>query len=333
MKKHSGSARIISYVAFLGIALMASQGSAAEPFKNGADDPVAHDALDDSSTFIKDQDLHHSSQADISADRNTFVIDLQNTTALTADVKKFFSDRSTAANQIETLHHDRRQLRVDNNPQTGPLIKPGRGSSDLNTAVTAYFKDFDTRVAAEAAVESDLAGLRIAILAQDKAGVTSNSNQFFKDRFTAAQARLNEAADVQTIKKDVKFKGQKLALVKPSKSDDLTAHVSTFLSDRAKWLSDDVAITTARNTMRAALGTPSLEAAVLAWLNARRQHHVDGLQLGLDRSALKVDVGLARQKDPKKKDLKGGGKISGVEDSADSPNTELDESSEDNGEK
>ncbi len=323
--------RVISLIALLSIIAMAAHVYASEidPFSNKltVGDPVV-----DATTFIKDQDLRDAALAAIAADRFSFVVDLQNATALPTDVKKFFADRATAQGLADTIHTDRRQLRFDIKPGTGGLTRPGKGSSDLNAAVTQFFKDFDARVAGEAAVDSDYKALKISVQAQNKAGVTSNANQFFHDRFTTAQARLNEAADVFNIKKVIKFKGQKIALVKPSKGNDLTGHTSMFLTDRAAWLSDDDAITAARNNMRSALGTSSLQASVTTWLNARRTHRVAGIQLGLDRFAMKVDVGLAKQKDPKSKAI-AMTKTGGAEDNQDSPDNNLDESSDDNGEK
>jgi hypothetical protein len=328
----NGISRQLPRLVLLSMLVLAAQvcASDAEPLSLGgklhAGDPVV-----DAATFIKDQDQRNALTDSIAADRFAMAADLQNATALPTDVKKFFGDRADVFALDATIHQDRRQLRFDVKPQTGPLIKPVKGGTDLNAAVTQFFKDFDARVAAEGAVDADYKALKISVLQQDKAGVTSNANAFFHDRFNQAQARLNEAADVFNIKKIVKFKGQKLALVKPSRGNDLTGHTKMFLDDRAKWLSDGDAITAARNNMRSALGTSSLEASVLTWLNARRTRHIGGLQLALDRFAMKVDVGLAKRKDPVAKNVTGKGE--GLEDQQDQPSPDLDESSDDIGEK
>lgn len=324
--------RAISRILLLGIVVMAAQACASdvEPLRNGK--LVAGDPVVDAATFIKDQDNRDAALSAIAADRFSFVIDLQNATALPTDVKKFFADRATAEDLADTIHTDRRQLRFDIKPKTGALVKPIKGGTDLNAAVAKYFTDFDARVAADTATDNDYAALKQSVTAQNKAAVTSNANAFFHDRYAFNQARINEAADVFNIKKIISFKGQKIVLIKPSKGNDLTGHTKAFLDARAAWLSDNDALTAARNNMRSAQGTSSLQAAVLTWAQARRTHRVAGIQLGLYRFAMKVDVGLAKQKDPKTKAIVIN-KNEGNEDMQDAPSTDLDESSEDNGEK
>jgi hypothetical protein len=332
MMKQSEKLRYLSLIVLLSLAALAGQASAsdAEPLLLGGKLKPGN-TLTDAATFVKDTDLRDAAISDIAADRLSMLVDLQNATALPTDVKKFFADRATVFALRPTIQLDRRQLRVDVRPGTGPLVKPVKGVADLNTAVTQFFIDFDARVAAEAAIDNDYAAIKASVARQDTASVTSNANQYFKDRFAHAQAVRNEAADVFTIKKDVSFKAQKIAFVKPSKGNDLTGHTKMFLDDRATWLTDNDAITAARNNMRSAVGTSSLEAAVLVWLNARHQHHHDGVQLGLDRFAMKLDVGLAKQKEPVTKTTQS--KAPGVEDNSERPDPNLDESSEDNGEK
>ena len=333
MMEWSRQVRPLSLIVLLVVAAVTAHAwaSDAEPLALGGK-LTPGNPLTDAAQFVKDTDSRNADIDNIAADRLSMFLDLQNATALPVDVKKFFADRAAAFQLLAPIHLDRRQLRVDVKPGTGPLVKPVKGAADLNTAVTSFFKDFDARVAAEGAEDADYSAIKSSVAKQDAAGVTSNANQYFKDRFARNQAALNEAADVFTIKKDVSFKAQKIAFVKPTKGNDLATHTKMFLDDRAKWLTDSDAITASRNNMRSAVGTSSLEAAVLVWLNARHQHHHDGVQLGLDRFAMKLDVGLVKQKDPTIKGLTPQ-RTPGAEDNSDTPNDNLDQSTEDNGEK
>jgi len=293
--------------------------------------PVAGNILTDAAQFVKDSDTELADDAAVGADRDAMVVDLNNATALRTDVLKFFQDRASSFVIDVSVILDRRQFRVDVKPQTGPLQKAPVGSSDLTTAVQKFQTDFNARVAAEAAIDVDFANLQVSVLQLNAAAVTTNGNAYFHDRFSYFQNRIYEAADVVNIKKIVKFKPERIALTRPAKGKQLMVHVQQFLTDRATWLTDEAAIAAARNNMFASIGTSSFEATVTTWLNARHAHYVQGLQLAVDRQAMKVDVGLAKPE--KVSGLKAQGKAEGAEDSLSVPDADLDQSDEDNGEK
>lgn len=335
LQKRARSMRFSLVALCLAVLSVAAQSVRAEDSDEAARrrGPTAGNVLTDAGQFVKDRDVQIADVAMVAADRAAMAVDLSSSGNLRTDVTNFFKDRASVAIDELAVAFDRKQLRVDVKPNTGALVKPPKASTDLNTAVTQFFTDFDARVKAEAAIDTDYSNLKTAVSQSNSAAVTTNANQFFLDRHAYNQNRLFEAADVKGIKKIIKFKGAKAVLVKPAKKAALSVYVQTFLNDRATWLKDADAITAARNNMRSAVGTASLQDAVTTWLNARRTHHVAGVQLSIDRFAMKVAVGLAKVKDV-------GGAIikvihpakEGAEDVLTVVIVDLDESDEDNGE-
>ena len=296
---------------------------------------VPGDPIADALKFVTDDFVRQADEANVVVDRHLIAADVNNTTALTGDVRKFFSDLDSINDITNKIAADRKQFRVDIaiTPPTGPLQKPGTGSSDLNAAVTQFQTDFNARVTAEAAVDTDMANLNISVLAKDKAGVTTNGNAFFHDNFNFNQARIYEGADVVNIKKVIKFHAQKPVFTKPAHGKDLSTHAAQFIKDRATYLSDELALTGARNSMFAVLPTSSLSSSVTTWLNARRQVFYDTTQLTLDRLAMRVDLHLGGRKALKNLLIKLGLKSGGGEDSGFKPSDANDQTDDTNGEK
>ena len=115
--------------------------------------PTAGNVLTDAGQFVKDRDVQIADVAMVAADRAAMAVDLSSSGNLRTDVTNFFKDRASVAIDELSVTFDRKQLRVDVKPNTGALVKPPAPSTDLNTAVTQFFTDFDARVKAEAAID------------------------------------------------------------------------------------------------------------------------------------------------------------------------------------
>lgn len=245
-------------------------------------------------------------------------------------VIQFFKDRDQAANFSANLFNDRVRLRRDIGFIPTPLFRSPKAQG-LNIDAANYIKAFDARIAADNAVTNDLNGMRNGIATMNNAAITSNANAFFVDRHAGAQARADEAGAIAAMKRDLRFR-VKTSVHNPGHTG-LSDHVSRYLNDRTRWLNDGQLVATDRNNLRAALGTPSLDAVALTFLTDHHQVFTDDRQLGLDRDVMRLDV---RYKLPRRaKNFFGSivGQGSSKEDAVENEDIDQDVSSDNIGEK
>jgi hypothetical protein len=243
----------------------------------------------DVQALLGDLDRQATAAAKVPGDRDAMAADIDNATALTADVTQFFKDRKHVRNYGDVAALDRKLVKADLGFKGVKLVKPKKGTGNVSTDANKYLTDYAQWQTLKDTVQQDLSAMASAATANDTAALTTATTAYFTDRRARFQALTNIVADIKAMKKDVKFKGTGKA-VAPTGT---TLHdlVQTFLNDRATWVSQQVPLDVARADIGSALSSSGeVAAAVTAFLTLRRAHHVQGAQLALDRKAMRAFV-------------------------------------------
>ena len=251
--------------------------------------------VSDLTQFFVDGDKAAAAEANAAADRLLIANDVNtNSPNLKTDVTQFFKDHDAGVNQEDKRITERHELYFDLSRKPIQFTKPGKGSSDLPTAVKQFFTDYDERVAADAAIDADLINWRVSLTTNNTVGLTSNGNQFFDDRHSLVQDRRDVNADCANLRRITKDKASKVSVPKFDKSMDLQTAAKNFTTARANWDTAEVTLTTAISNMRAAQGGSSLESTVTAFLDARHNRAATGILLNAARFQMRFSTGLVK---------------------------------------
>jgi hypothetical protein len=252
--------------------------------------PARAELMGDVAQFLQDYDRLAALRNELDGDRDAMAASINDHQQLVKDVKAFFADRAEVAALVLLKAADRKQMRVTLDYKPAKLEKPVKGTGVLADDANSFISFYDAWVSLKADIEADIAGMRNAVAANDPAALAAVVTAFFDHHRARLQKRLQWQSDIRAMKKDIAFKGTG----KPVPPEGgLKKDVEKFLADRDAWESYASILDADRNNIRTAVSSgQGLEDAVRAFLTDRRYRHIKGVELWLDRKAMRKDVGL-----------------------------------------
>lgn len=268
------------------------------------------DLVSDAAQFLQDYDELVALGSQIAADRDALKADIDNHDTLRADVLRFFADRLDAAATRLGKAADRKRMRIDLKFKGPKVQKPTKGTGVIAQDAAQYIASYNAWLGQRDMVQLDIAAMRTAVGNNDVTALTAAVTAFFTDSRARLEKRLQWQQDIRSMKKDVAFKPTGKAAPPPGTT--LREHVQEFVNDRISWEAYAGLVDACRNNLAAAVGGggSSIEDAVKSFLDARRSLHVKGVELALDRKAMRKDVGLGNGKEKERKS----GAIAGTRD-------------------
>jgi len=283
----------------------------------------------DVAQFLQDYDRLVAVRAQIDADRTAMLADINDHKALKADVQRFFADRLEAFAARLSKAADRKQMRIDLDFKSPKLEKPAKGTGVLAQDAANYIANYDAWVALQQQVEVDIAAMRNILSGVSFPEALANAvTAFFTDSRARLQKRLQWQQDIRSMKKDLGFKGTGKPV--PPPGTGLKDDAQKFLNDRGAWEAYGPVVEADRNNLRAAVqGGQSLDSIVTTFLTDRRARHIKGVELALDRKAMRKDLGLKNAE----KELKQGAAASSKDLDKDDESDSMEETPDTAGEK